>query len=61
MWNASLDSPAREQNRIEVVVMRTTPGYTDEVFDELGSSAELTSRFRLLLTTDNFRVYGRTS
>lgn len=61
LWTTSLDSPAREQNRIEVVVMRTTPGYTDEVCDELGNSVELTSHFRLLLTTDDFRVYGRTS
>lgn len=57
-WRDALLDPGSRDADIDVVVMRTTEGQTDSVYDNLRHSSAL-SGFGVVLETDNFLVWEK--
>ncbi|CAN5497621.1 hypothetical protein BH09ACT12_BH09ACT12_17850 [soil metagenome] len=58
MWDSSLDGPGLTSNRIDVIVMRSTPGDVDQVYSRLYGS-DAVRDYGVVLQTDNFLVLQR--
>ena len=58
LWRDALVDPAGQEADIDVVVMRTTEGDTDAVYDNLYGTPAM-SAYRVVLRTDHFLVYER--
>lgn len=57
-WKDALVAPASSDADVDVVVMRTTEGQTDSVYDNLRHSPAM-SGFGVVLQTDNFLVWQK--
>jgi hypothetical protein len=57
-WDSALIDPTGARNAIDVIVMRTEPGNTDKVYDDL-YEAPVMYEYNQVLETDHYRVYEK--
>jgi hypothetical protein len=57
-WDSALIDPTGARNAIDVIVMRTEPGNTDKVYDDL-YEAPVMYEYSQVLETDHYRVYEK--
>jgi hypothetical protein len=60
LWESSLIDPTGDKNRISVIVMRSTPGDNDSVYNAMYGTPVLNG-YGIVLQTDNFLIYERGS
>jgi hypothetical protein len=58
LWDSALIDPTGQQNKIDVIVMRTMAGNTDKVYEML-NAAPVLYEYQEILRTDNYLVYEK--
>ncbi|CAN5398195.1 hypothetical protein BH09PAT4_BH09PAT4_00380 [soil metagenome] len=58
LWTSSLIDPTGKRNKIDIIVMRSTAGDTDLVYEKMYEKPVM-YRYKLVLQTDNYLVYRK--